>query len=198
MDGKARDTIEKVIAGTRSVLMRCTDELRADATALDLRTRFQGCCGLAQCVAGYALQDAGLRVRPVATQSLRDCWYGHAALTVALDDQARTLLLIDPTFVQFTGAAEPGSPYQPAEHLSRSAPGRALLSDVLGAGFAELTPQRAAHYLASFCEGRRPMNGNQAILFLRDPPPHAYHFRKDAGSDAFSRENLSKLGLLLR
>jgi hypothetical protein len=49
----SEEQIKEIIAGKRKVLLRATDDVYTQADAANLSARFSGCCGLAQCVAGY-------------------------------------------------------------------------------------------------------------------------------------------------
>lgn len=201
MSSAAEELIRNIIEGTRDALLRATQEdckpLPAPA-APDLTARFQGCCGLAQCIAGYALQDAGLKVRPVATQSLRDYWHGHAALSVEVAEaQGRNWFILDPTFCQFCAVQPDDAVPLPAFHLQQSAEGAALLAALLEDGYAALTADRAILYLAAFCRGTSPFERDKAFDFLKNPPSHPYHFRRDVDCEDFSRDNLARRGLLI-
>lgn len=200
MGRHTEEELKKIVGRTRDALLRATayDAAAGPGTAeLSLSARFDGCCGLAQCIGGYALQDAGFTVRPVATQSLKDHWHPHAALTVQVDAAAgHRWFLVDPTFCQFTAAASAYPVPQPVFHMQQSDEGAAMMRALLEDGYAQITAERAAIYLASLCKGTA-IDPETAFAFLTNPPPHPFHFRRAAGSDAFSRENLAKRGLLL-
>ena len=197
MPGRKEEQIKNIVKGTRGVLLRATEGVSndpSDEQSLDLRVRFQGCCGLAQCVAGYALQDEGLSVRPLATQSLKGYWYGHAALTVEVEeDGVERLFIVDPTFCQFIASAEAAVPL-PATYLRQTPEGALLLAEILRDGYAELTEERALLYLDAFCNGNSGLGIKEAFDFVKNPPEHPYHFRRDIDSDEFSRESLKNLG----
>lgn len=193
--------LHDLVRETRAVLIRAMERERfryEQKEFFSLRKTFEGYCGLAQCVAGYALQDAGAVVRPLATQSLEVYRAGHAALTVSVnDDSCSRLYLIDPTFVQFCRGRN--NENAPGNILDRTEAGREIKKELLEKGFIELTPERAQLYLASFCAGRAPFQSTQnAFEFCTNPPAHGYHYKHDYNDDMFSRENLLRNGDAIR
>lgn len=166
---------------------------------MSLQSIFTGCCGLAQCIAGYALQDLGVSVKPLATQSLGDYYrHGHAALVCEVAEESGSRWhLIDPTFEQFCVAQDAQDRSSPAFHLRQSSEGANIVAQLSKRGHVSLTPARAMLYLSSFCNGVAPLENDAAMVFMKNPPPHPYHFRRDVDSDEYSRENLGQYGQLI-
>jgi hypothetical protein len=159
----------------------------------ELATCFNGYCGLSQCIAGYYLQDIGVPVMPLATQSLPGWIFGHAALTVRIaSGNFEKVFLVDPTFVQFTAVKIRPSP------LFEGQTGEFIKKRLVEAGYIELTPVIAAAYLSAFCGGKAPFStAEEAYSFCANPPPHEFHYRHSPDNDWFSRENLAMRGQLL-
>lgn len=201
MDHAVEDIIRLIVERTRETL--CSnenlDQPQSWATpTIDLCEKFRGLCGLAQCIAGYALQDAGTDVKPLATQSLTNYWHGHAALTVQTNDGGiERSFLIDPTFCQFLAPSEGEGP-SPVSRLHETAEGTRIAESLLENGYIELNENVAALYISSFCKGVCPLSIRDAFNFANNPPAHPYHFRRDEGCDDFSRDNLAGWGLLIR
>ncbi|WP_435641884.1 hypothetical protein [Micavibrio aeruginosavorus] len=191
--------LDEIVLKTRDILYHTVYDPASDTHAnphdpMSLRAAFAGCCGLAQCIAGYAFQDLNLPVKAIATQSLDGHWrHGHAALVVEVAPE-RSLYLIDPTFCQF--CTDPLS-QSPATHLMHSDEGADLVSSLLDKGYAKLTPEKSALYLASFCNGIPPLDADAAMAFMKNPPAHPYHFKRDIDCDDFSRENLGRYNQLI-
>jgi hypothetical protein len=200
-----RDEAENLI---RQVVIYVRDMLsdgeipRAKLSSIEfnqtIAEKFRGFCGLAQCVAGYAFRDASLSVSPVATQSLKRYWHGHAAVTVEVSkDSAPRWLVVDPTFIQFCTPVLPGQEPSPGSLLDQSYHGKQVLELLLQDGYLELTPERSQAYLAAFCRGEHPFaTADEAFAFLKRPPPHEHHFCYRPGDARFSREALEARGLL--
>lgn len=180
--------------------LHVVQEIDRPSCAPTLSETFRGQCGLAQCIAGYALKDLGMQVHPIATQSLDAYWHGHAALSVEVESEDRTRwFIIDPTFIQFCQDVAPAEVPNPSFYLNTDEEGRSILNLLTERGFFELTPGRASSYLAAFCQGKRPFQtDDDAFAFLKRPPFHPYHFCYSPGSDRYSRETLQRDGLLIR
>jgi len=88
-------------------------------------------------VAGYVFQDAGVVVRPHATQSL-DCYYHrHAALSVEFHDAGVSRwFFVGPTFCQFS--SDDAVP-QPGAYLGQAIEGNNLLEELLEHGLRRET-----------------------------------------------------------
>ncbi|EPA97881.1 hypothetical protein [Pseudomonas sp. G5(2012)] len=196
------ELLDEVIQETQKIL-RCTvtgcsvPEKSQDSTSL--QSIFAGCCGLAQCIAGYALQDLGVPVKPLATQSLEGYYQqGHAVLVCKVAEKADSRWhLIDATFGQFCGEAKYLDTPSPAFYLMQSAEGAGMTAALLERGHVSLTPERAALYLSAFCNGVAPLEKGLAMVFMQNPPQHPYHYRRDIGCDDYSRENLGRYGQLI-
>lgn len=188
--------LDKIVAETRLILSSLL-QTADNPSDRNLTNIFKGQCGLAQCIGGYALQDLGLNVKPLATQSLGHLnWHGHAILTVRFDDD---IYLIDPTFTQFCGSAIIDGALSPEMHLSQTQEGLFIIDQLLHHGHIRLTPERAHLYLAALCQGIEPFSdNNQAYAFFRDPPSHPYHYHHEPDNDLYSRQNLYKNGLLIK
>jgi hypothetical protein len=161
-----------------------------------LKKTFRGYCGLSQCISGYRLQDLGLSVKPLATQSLPNYYFGHAALTVLHKDNCQQrLYLIDPTFIQFRALEDcDRSPV----HFLQCKSGMKLQDELLNKGYVQFSPYLSHLYLTAFCNGKRPFKSDQdAFDFCKKPPKHRYHFSHGSGSNQFDRSELAKLGLLI-
>lgn len=192
MDNDGLQLLDNLVRETRLILQKT---ILAEQMPASLTKTFAGYCGLAQCIAGYALQDLSIPVRPVATQSLPDFWHGHAILTATINER---LFLIDPTFAQFCEADTMYETPSPRAILSRTPEGNTMLELLLGRGYLALTPERAGLYLASLCKGRNPLNGDaDAYSFLERPPHHPYHFHHEPDDDMFDRKVLARNGLLI-
>lgn len=198
-----REKLSRLVDETRVILRHAIDRDFKDEEGYRnwLRESFHGYCGLAQCVAGYALQQAGAVVHPLATQSLDNNWFGHAALTVTVNTKGEdSVYLVDPTFRQFC-MEDDQITYEdnisPGAQLDKTFVGRVFKKEILEFGFAELTPARAALYLSSFCKGES-FAEDTAFEFCKNPPPHGYHFKYDYNSDRFSPENLARQGDIIR
>lgn len=194
--------LDEIVMKTQEILRYAT-QLHADhlnqRDLTDLQAAFAGCCGLAQCVAGYAFQDLGVPAKPLATQSLEDYWVqGHAALVVEIPEGPDSgWYLIDPTFCQFCVEAASEDAPSPANYLSQTSTGLDIVTSLLSRGYLKLTPEIAALYLSSFCMGISPLQANEAMAFMKNPPPHPYHFRRDIECDDYSRENLARYNQLI-
>ncbi len=193
--------LEDIVTKTRQLIWQEVDAASYPAKDTpSLAAHFKGCCGLAQCIAGYALQDRDITVQPIATQSLKDYRHGHAALSVTLTSEEKTqFFLVDPTFQQFYLEDEDDKTPPPALYLlSHSEEGRELAHALIERGYADMNPQRAQLYFSSFCQGKSPFDSaEQAFAFFKNPPPHPYHFRRDIDDDSFSRPHLKARGLVI-
>lgn len=190
---------------TRKILLRaisddCTRNYRPNQKTLS--KTFLGYCGLAQCIAGYFIEDHiildGISVKPVATQSLQGWWHGHALLSIKIATTENCCLyLLDPTFKQFMG--KNGSHAKnPFELMRQSTEGRLMANELCLYGVTRLTPFRASIYIMSFCQGHRPFDtDNDAFEFFQSPPEHPYHFAYAPGDDRFSRPSLQAAGYTL-
>lgn len=196
------DFLRNVVGDTREKLRKAIDDdaktnPHVDAPAL--MQSFAGCCGLAQCVAGYFLQDLGVAVKPIATQSLPGWRQGHALLCITAPDQAGgRSYLFDPTFIQFCHRTEESAhPTPPVDLLSGLGEKNATM--LIQDGFVELTDEIAAAYLSFFCHGEMPFaSPADCLAFCKDPYPHPYHFNAGDGTDRFSRAQLHRDGLSLQ
>ncbi len=160
-----------------------------DSTTFDA-LHFSGKCGLAQCIIGYHLaEESNYLAKPLATQSLNGWWHGHAALVI---ESQTSLLLIDPTFAQFSASAECDQS-APSDYLNRSPEGQELLNQLLQDGVVEVTPEIASLYLAAFCCGEAPFESkDECLAFFRHPPAHPLHFAYDENDDRYSPEALQR------
>lgn len=102
--------------------------------------------------------------------------HNHVALVVEIDTtEGKKHYLVDPTFRQFftPDALSPG-------HLLENSPeGEHMRGKLDATGILELTPQRAASYLAAFCNGQSPhATAQEAMDFLTIMPDQ----RQSSGS----------------
>lgn len=138
-----------------------------------LNTIFRGHCGTAQCLTGYGLEDCGVTVKPIATQSLRGCAFPHAALSAAGEDK---LYIVDSTFSQFCANSARGSD-NPEGIMSQTTEGEYAVRQLVEHGYVEASPSLAYLYFRAFCKGNSPfMDEKQAFDFLKDPGSNPYHF----------------------
>ncbi len=78
-----------VLYETRKVtLKRLRAQFREEEASEDFpdlqKNVLRGYCGFTQCVAGYALQDMGLKPKAFVTHSLPLFYHGHAGLTLEI------------------------------------------------------------------------------------------------------------------
>ncbi len=150
----------------------------------------EGRCGFVQSLIGYALQDLGLRVKPMATQSLKEYYHGHAALSLELPiENGFKWFLIDPTFGQFCTTERCNLDIEvpdPGYYLIGTEKGKEIADSLLRKGYVEIDPTMAFLYLSSFCKGHPPFKEeSEAFGFLKDPPKNNMHYW-------FSRESMSR------
>lgn len=194
--------LDEIVMKTQEILRYAT-KLHTDylnqRDLTELQAAFAGCCGLAQCVAGYAFQDLGVPAKPLATQSLEGYWMqGHAALVVEVSEGPDSgWYLIDPTFCQFCVTQASEAAPSPSNYLKQSSAGLDIITSLRSRGYLKLTPENAALYLSAFCKGIAPLQSDEAMAFMKNPPPHPYHFRRDIECDDYSRENLARYNQLI-
>jgi hypothetical protein len=181
----AESVIKQIVQDTRKKLLKALG--RDLAHSVD-DNDFAGCCGLAQCIAGYRLQDMGFQPEAFATQSLPEWKIGHAALVWEVSGPCGSqLFLIDPTFKQFSTSAQNSN-----EQI------RLFFDQLTDNGYVELKPTDCEAYLAFFCDGASPLSSAEAAYeFLRCPPRHEYHFSAGDGTSRFDRKELSDQQLLI-
>jgi len=134
---------------------------------------FKGQRGAAQSSLYFAFKDMGMPFRPLATQSLSNYYFGHAAGIVP-DFEDGKVYLIDPTFKQFQHTELDAIP--PADILAATEEGRFILTSLLEDGYVELTAERARLYLEAFLNGESiGLSDEEALDFITNPPDHRFH-----------------------
>lgn len=157
----------------------------------DLSRQFAGQCGLAQSILHFGLKDMGYDMKPLATQALKHCFFGHAAGSIEIDG---TSYLVDATYTQFL---ESSVGLAPAKILSNTQEGRDLLKALVEDGYVELTPQKAHLYLKSFFNGDDlNITPDEALDFIQNPPKSSYNLCYGSDDKRATRQSLVEDGYL--